>query len=190
MSEEWNHVDLKLAEMRLNKVKKYIPKNAVLLDVGCGYHHKLLTSLKNRIKKGYGLDRAVSEEKRGNLNFFKIDLTKDRFPLKDGSVDVVTLLAVIEHFTASQLDHILRESVRVLKRGGLILLTSPTIYSKPILEFCCYTGLFKNKDSLEHKKYYSKKDLLKLMRKQGLKIIGYKLFEFGFNQYLVAKKVK
>lgn len=52
-----------------------------------------------------------------------IDLERDVLPYRDGSIDVVTAISVVEHLSsASQL---LRESYRVLKPGGAIIIVCP-----------------------------------------------------------------
>ncbi len=80
MKNKWNFIDLKLMDMRLNKIKKYIPEHSSLLDVGCGYHCKLLKQLKNYIKRGYGIDFEVDKEEKFTL--FSLDISKDKFPIK------------------------------------------------------------------------------------------------------------
>ncbi len=188
MSEQWNFVDLKLAEMRLNKIKKYIPKDSIVLDVGCGYHYKLLKQLRDYIKKGYGIDFTVSEKEEKKITLFSQDISKDKFPIKDNSVDIVINLAVIKHLISPTT--MLSEIYRVLNSSGILLLTTPTPPSKPILEFCCHAGIFKNKDALDHKIYYSKNMLVEILKKHNFNIIKHSYFQFGLNQFIVAKPTK
>ena len=184
---KWGYFDLKLAEMRINRIKKYIPKNSILLDIGCGYHYKLLKLLKNHIKEGHGVDLKVSKSREDNLYLYNVDLTKDKIPIKDEYVDVVTMLAVIEHLNNPT--HILNEIHRVLKNNGILLMTTPTPPSKPVLEFLGHIGIIDLDEILDHKIYYSKKMLLDTLNSHGFKVIRHNYFQFGFNQYVVAKKV-
>lgn len=189
MAEKWNYVDLVLSQMRINKIRKYIHNDSTIVDVGCGYHFKLLKTLEPFFKIGYGFDMQVSTNNYNNKIFLHdLDITTDKYPIKDNIIDVVISLAVIEHLYNP--DHMLNESKRILKKGGLLLMTTPTPPSKPILEFCCYTNIFKNKDALDHKIYYSKKMLIHALKKAGFKIVKHKYFQFGLNQYVVAQKIE
>jgi SAM-dependent methyltransferase len=53
----------------------------------------------------------------------RIDFEKDPLPVADNSVDVVTLVAVIEHLRSP--DNLLQETMRVLKPGGAFILVTP-----------------------------------------------------------------
>ena len=52
-----------------------------------------------------------------------IDLERDRLPLEDGSVDVVTAISVIEHLHSPA--NMLNEEIRVLKPHGTLILVCP-----------------------------------------------------------------
>ena len=53
----------------------------------------------------------------------EFDLEKDTLPQSNDSVDFVTLNAVIEHL--SDPSNVLKESMRILKKGGLIFIRTP-----------------------------------------------------------------
>ncbi len=181
-----NFVDIILENIRLNKIKKYIPKNSILLDVGCSYRFKLLKTLKKKIKKGYGIDLEVNNHRQDNLVFFNIDITKNKIPLKNNSIDIIVMLAVIEHIVNPT--NILSEMHRILKKNGTLLLTTPSPKSKPILEFGAKFGIFNKKEIFDHKLYYNKKKLFKVLKAANFKIIKYEYFQFGLNQAAICKK--
>ena len=185
MGGRWNFIDDYLAGIRTNKIKKYIPKNSLLLDIGCYSDFRLLKELSKYVKKGYGVDLEVEEKQHKNLTLFKIDITKEKIPLKDNSVDVVTMLAVIEHLHSATF--IISEIHRVLRKGGVLLLTTPTPQSKPILEFGANIGIFDKVGTFDHKCYYNKKKLLGVLE-QKFEIVKHKYFEFTLNQFVVCKK--
>ncbi len=185
MKNKWNFIDLKLADMRLNKIKKYIPEHSSILDVGCGYHCKLLKQLKNYIKRGYGIDFEV--DKKEKFTLFNLDISKDKFPMKDNSIDIVTNLAVIEHLIDPTT--MLSEIYRVLKHNGKLLLTTPTPLSKPILELGAQIGIFNKKEVFDHKCYYNKIKLFKVLEPK-FQIIKHNYFEFKLNQFVVCKVLK
>jgi len=61
------------------------------------------------------------------LNVLPLKVHADifRLPFRDASIDGIWNLGVMEHFTPSQLDRILREFHRVVKPGGRLLLMWP-----------------------------------------------------------------
>src|SRR3989338_3038093 len=72
-----------------------------ILDIGCGEYPHFLVNIDFNEK--YGIDRLVKEEVFNNKNNKKIilkkcDIQKDALrSFKEGSFDVITMLAVFEH---------------------------------------------------------------------------------------------
>ena len=184
---EWNLLDHMLAKMRARKIIKYIPENAILVDVGCGVHYELLKELKSYIRKGYGIDLNVENRVDDNLILKKANI-EECLPLKESSADVVVMLALIEH-----LDHplkALRKIRKVLRNNGILLITTPTPYSKHLLEVCAKIGILDRDEIFSHKRYFSKRELIEILRKAGFKVLLHRYFQFYLNQYVVAKKLK
>lgn len=76
----------------------------------------------------YYTDKYYPQEIRGDLsNFYAIDITKTELPIPDNSVDVIFHEDFIEHL--SQRDQIifLAETLRVLKRGGIHRVNTPSL---------------------------------------------------------------
>lgn len=123
----WWHV----AKRRLvqSMVKQYLPSGSgrVALDVGCGTG-KLLKEMKQwkRWQRVIGMDGADEALKycleRGITDCIKANF-ESKLPLADDSVDLITSLDVVEHVKKDQ--QLLREFSRVLKPGGLVIVTVP-----------------------------------------------------------------
>lgn len=132
----------KFLEYRMNKafkdnesylsklIFKYVAsrKGLKILDVGCSNGEMTLALLKGVVANNeiYGLD---FEKKRsgGKIKYSAIDLEKGKFPYKDNYFDVVYSNQVIEHLLNKDL--LLSESYRVLKPGGLFIVSTENIAS-------------------------------------------------------------
>jgi SAM-dependent methyltransferase len=101
-----------------------------VLDVGCGRGELLAAALKLGAKSAIGVDYAPDAVELARRTLAAHDagpaaevrLADARaLPVQDASVDLVTLLDVVEHLTPPELDHTLGEVKRVLVPGGRVL---------------------------------------------------------------------
>lgn len=102
-----------------------------ILDVGAAPFE-----LTRRIKEeGYDVEaldvnpcRAEEYIMEHELSVNKVDIERESFPFNDGSIDFVIFTEVFEHLYVNPL-FTLREINRVLSDNGLLLLTTPNLYS-------------------------------------------------------------
>lgn len=175
-----------LRKIRIYKVRKYIPQNCILCDIGCGFKAQFLRDISDYISKGYGFDKKIDNKRIDNIFIQNAEIT-DNIPLEDESIDCVTLLAVLEHLNNPK--KILSECYRILKSGGIIILTTPSPFSKPILEFLSFKlKIVSPAEIADHKRYYSKKELVMILDDIGFKNIEIHSFELGLNNLAVAFK--
>lgn len=94
-----------------------------LLDVGCGVRpYRLLYD--RRVEQSFGMD--VPHSLHG-LRAVDVVASAGHIPFQDASFDTVLCTNVIEH--VSDPDVVLSEIGRVLKPGGVLLLTAPFLYA-------------------------------------------------------------
>lgn len=171
-------------------------KPMIIADLGCGPELRFYHFLQSRnvpINKYYGVDALITQK---NLSSFKnsnsIELvTKPlvkKISIKDESVDYVVAFAFFEH-----IDHpkeILAEAYRILKPGGKVILTVPSSLAQPFLEFMSdKLKIISRREIEEHKNYFDKKKLFKIIPKGVKKInVFHKYFEFGLNNLMVIEK--
>jgi ubiquinone/menaquinone biosynthesis C-methylase UbiE len=100
-----------------------------------------------------------------NLKLIKGDAFK--LPFKDNSFDIVFHQGLIEHFLNPEI--ILRENVRVLKSGGLILVDAPQRYH--LYTLLKHILIFFNKWFAGWETEYSIKELENMLKNEGVKKI-------------------
>lgn len=176
-----------LSYLRFKKISKYIPKNSVVLDLGCGFNGNFLKYVDKKISKGIGIDISVNKKISGS----KIKLSEHnlnlKFPFSDNSFDTVTSLANLEHLVNPKEN--LREICRVLKPGGVLLLTAPSTYNKPVLEFLAYKLKLISKEEIrDHKNYFDKKTLLDYCKQAGFSSVNHEYFQLFLNNFILAQK--
>ncbi len=107
-------------------LKQY--KNRIILDLGCG-DGKGTKELSKSFKKIIGVDyskQAISFAKAFslNVNFKVIDFTKTKIPkLK---CDVIVCIEVMEHIKPDKLSIFIRNIANVLKKRGIVIISTPT----------------------------------------------------------------
>ncbi|WKZ25991.1 MAG: class I SAM-dependent methyltransferase [bacterium] len=180
-------LDTIIEYLRFNKINKYIPQNCVLLDLGCGYNGTLLKKYRNSIKKGVGIDLSVND-KDTDIKLIEGRIDK-KIKLRSNEFDIITSLAVIEHVESPKT--MLKEAYRLLKKDGILLITTPSKYNKPILEFLAFRINVISKDEIkDHKRYYDKFSLEKELALAGFSKnkIKVEYFQLGLNIFAIAKK--
>ena len=174
--------------LRFKKILKYIPKDSVVLDIGCGREADFLRSIFPLIKKGIGLDEKVENYKDPKLELKKFRIQKE-LPLQGESCDVVAMMAVLEHLSFPQ--EVLNECFRCLKKEGKLIITMPTPIAKPILEFLAFKlKLIDENEISDHKNYFWPKKLKEMLILAGFNEgkIKSRFFEFCLNSLIIAIK--
>ena len=180
-------MDQILAKYRYSKVLEHVKKELIVLDVGCG-NGELLNKISNKIEKGFGIDRGIKERSEGNIRYLKRNIENEEFKLNE-KFDVVTMVDVIEHLLHPE--KVLKNVKKVMKKNGLLIITTPTPKSKPILEFMAFKLRVINESEIrDHKIYFSDKKLKKILKAAGFKELKHKHFWFGFGQIITAKKME
>jgi ubiquinone/menaquinone biosynthesis C-methylase UbiE len=180
-------------ELRIRKIWSHLEpyaKKGVLVDLGCDEEQVLVKRVAPMMKRTIGLDIVVKDAvvKLHNgvtYEVKKADLTK-KFPLADKTADVVTMLAVLEHLPKPE--RVVKEAFRVLKPGGVFLVTVPSQMSEPILEFLAKIGLVRDEMIDQHETYFTHELLRKVAQDAGFKKVEVSSWELGCNTFMKAVK--
>lgn len=176
-----------LSWIRTQTVEKYIPKGALVADLGCGYNGKFLVSISEKIKNGVGYDISVAKTVAPkNINLKKANLDNFIGPRK--FFDAITALALLEHLERP--GNFVKRARGMLKPTGKLIITTPHKRAKPILEFLAFRlGLISKEEIADHKNYFDEDSLKRLMKKSGFKIKKLETFEFGLNTLCIGQKI-
>lgn len=176
-----------LRRFRLARVVPHIPKQATLLDIGCGTQAALLRHIAPQLHRGFGVDFKVTPFETDNLKVQQITLA-GTLPFADRTFDVVTMLAVLEHIEQEQ--DILQDIHRVLVPGGTLVLTVPSVWAQPVLEFLAYrAGVISAAEIRDHKRYYNRQTLHQaLIQGAGFENFQHQYFQLWMNNFCTVSK--
>lgn len=159
----------------LNRAKQV----KTIYDLGCGSGN-LVKALRAKGYDAFGIDVKKGE------NILAADLNKP-LPMASESVDFVTSLANLEHLHEPLLN--LQEIHRVLRKEGILVLTTPSTAAKPVLECLAFKlKLIDPAEILDHKRYFSKKMLHDYLTRAGFHTVSVKRFQGGMNLHAIAIK--
>ena len=102
-----------------------------VLDVGCG-RGEFLVACHERGIEARGVDvneRSVSDLRQRGLNVSVAAIPECFADLEDGSLGAVLAMHVVEHLPVEALFALFRESARVLRSGGLLMIETPNAES-------------------------------------------------------------
>jgi len=128
MNKENFHLHLRhLAGYKLarEEIKRKVGRDCTILEVGCGvgYGANFISSDFKVVGLDISKDALREARKYKHIHWILGDGTS--LPFKDESFDAVISLQVIEHIKKREVFAYLNEIKRVLKRGGIFILTTP-----------------------------------------------------------------
>jgi SAM-dependent methyltransferase len=184
-----------LADLRAQRANKLIPRalrEGRILDVGCGSFPYFLAH--TSFKEKFAIDQIpLSSNTASDLKIesFTLDLeVEPHLPFEDNFFEAVTLLAVVEHLDPALMAKLFKEVYRVLKPGGMVILTTPAAWSDGLLKFMARISLVSAEEIHEHAYAYTLPLLGWYFGQAGFEMtktnFGY--FEFMFNMWATAKK--
>ncbi len=185
-----------LATRRAKKADALIPagyRDGRILDVGCGTYPLFLAGTRFNEKHAFDrpetLDRSSLEEL--GIAWQEGDLENgDGFPYPDGHFDVVAMLAVFEHIEPARTVPVLREIHRVLRPGGIFVMTTPAPWTQGLLTAMSLLGLVSRAEIEEHKGAYGPGQICTTLRNAFFneKRMRFGYFEYFANVWAVAVK--
>ena len=116
----------------LNPVIKEINTKGKLLDIGTGSGKLIqILSIENDMDcTGVDTDTqmlAEAKKKLRNINTELIEITPNaKLPFENNSFEYITICSVLFHLKKEDLDNMLKDSLQLLKKKGMIIILTPT----------------------------------------------------------------
>jgi SAM-dependent methyltransferase len=114
---------LKVVRRRLKDAER--SPETTILDIGAGRGRLLSLLLDNMPATAYACDYHPERFEVGCVPIERVNLDSGVLPYQEECFDLVTCSEVIEH--VENYHALLREAYRVMKRGGLLILTTPNV---------------------------------------------------------------
>ena len=184
-----------LAHLRTQRANRLIPSDlraGRILDVGCGSFPYFLSH--TSFEEKFAVDQLPMLEEtatRNRIEFFTLDLNNEpKLPFEDEFFSVVSLLAVVEHLNPDSMAILFKESHRVLKPGGMVIMTTPAAWSDGLLKFMARINLVSAEEIHEHAFAYTLPLIGWHFGQAGFKMTKVKFgyFEFMLNMWATATK--
>ncbi|MFZ8830963.1 MAG: class I SAM-dependent methyltransferase [Thermodesulfobacteriaceae bacterium] len=174
------HSNIQVFKYLLNILPK--DKTLSVLDLGCGYKpFKYLLEEHGIVANYIGVDFSLENAEPD----FIVDLNKENLPFEDESFDLIIISEVLEHIYKPF--HVLDEAIRVLKKGGLIYISTPFILGNHEIpyDYFRYTDYF-------YKRYFEENNLEILHIRKAGSILSAPFFIFNLfmEALLKGNKIK
>ena len=186
-----------LAKQRSTMANRLIPsthRRGRILDVGCGTYPLFL--LNTKFPEKYGLDKIVQENcdkkfQNQRITLINYDIEREYImPFDSEYFDVVTMLAVLEHIEPKRLVKILKEIHRILRPGGLHIMTTPAFWTGSLLRFMATLRIVSPVEIEEHKDAYNHSKLFSILQEANFskEKLRFGYFEIFMNIWATATK--
>jgi 2-polyprenyl-3-methyl-5-hydroxy-6-metoxy-1,4-benzoquinol methylase len=171
-----------------------------LLDFGCGPGYMLDHIRELHANWKYtGIDFSENsvnsiQERAAHNKFFRGAFEVKNLPthMPDSCFDVILLIEVIEHLTDRYLEETIKEAKRLLKTGGVVVISTPNMENLSLSKkFCPECGAIFHE--WQHVRTWDIHSLTKYIGSYGLSLATYKITDFrtsGLDPISVAHKIK
>jgi SAM-dependent methyltransferase len=184
-----------LARLRTRRANRLIPadlRGGRILDIGCGSFPYFLAH--TAFKEKFAVDQlplATEAAQKNQIEFFELNLNREpRLPFAADYFDAVSLLAVVEHLNPDSMAVLFQECRRVLRKGGLVILTTPAAWADGLLHLMAHLNLVSAEEIHEHAFAYTLPLLGWHFGQAGFEMtkVRFGYFEFMLNMWATARK--
>jgi len=168
----WQLFAAKRSALKANALLPSVLKGGRILDIGCGFfrnfHAETDFSEKYGLHKGIDRELRMDLKRRHDVALVDIDLEYSaRIPFDSSFFDVVTMLAVWEQLGLKWRLRIVQEIERVLKPGGVFIMTTPTRCTKGLLDLLVRLNVLSPVEIRGYEATHSRKQILATLKEGG-----------------------
>jgi SAM-dependent methyltransferase len=155
----------------------HLPKNGIILEAGCGTSQWVI-ALQARGYNCIGVDFAIKALQRArqfsNVPLFGSDLFQ--LGIAKDSLDAIISLGVVEHRQAGPGPY-LKETLRVLKPGGLLLISVP--YFHPLRQLRAAHGAYRDEvNGLSfYQQAFTREEFSQIIAEHGFEVVDWSTYE-------------
>jgi 2-polyprenyl-3-methyl-5-hydroxy-6-metoxy-1,4-benzoquinol methylase len=180
-------LDRIIQRLRVRAAIPHIPRGARVLDVGCADGH-FLRALGPRAHDSVGIDTEAPLVHDASASGGSYRVIRGRFPDDLGAVgefDVITMLAVFEHFADADRTRVVDACRRLLRPGGRVVMTVPAPVVDRIVDVLVRLRLAHGMDIESHHGYDPERTPMLF---DGFRVARHERFEFGLNHLFVLER--
>ena len=141
-------------------VRRWVPKDARVLEIGAGYCC-WINALSGTRRVAVDAWPVVARHAAPGVEAVVLDLSTGLTQFADESFDLVLASNVIEHFEPDAAASLIAETVRLLRRGGRVIVMQPNFRY-------AYRHYF---DDYTHRSTFTHVSLANLLRSKGLRML-------------------
>ncbi len=176
-----------LQRWRITKVRCFIAPGAKILDIGSA-DGALFQHLGSTIGQGsLGVDPTLTQSLTVNNCTLLAGFFPEAVPATAGTFDVITMLAVLEHFPPSAYAALRDGCERFLRPGGKLLITVPSPRVDQVLAVLKFLHLVDGM-SLEEHHGYRVEQTAEIFPPPKFKLVRRKTFQLGLNNLFVFER--
>jgi 2-polyprenyl-3-methyl-5-hydroxy-6-metoxy-1,4-benzoquinol methylase len=179
-------VDNALQRWRIAKAAQHIAPGARVLDIGSG-DGALFQALGDKLGSGLGLEPTLKADKDLGRIQFKTGCFPEAIPADSEPFDVITMLAVLEHFPNDAYAGLGLSCARFLKPDGRLIITVPSPVVDHILVVLKWFRLIDGMSLEEHHGYDTKRT--RIVFQPQFRLVRHQRFQLGLNNLFVFEKV-
>jgi cyclopropane fatty-acyl-phospholipid synthase-like methyltransferase len=180
--------DRTLQAWRMAKVRKYISPGDKILDIG-SVDGALFRHLGPVVGPGsMGIDPTLKEPLVVNGFTLQAGFFPAAMPPSAGPFDVITMLAVLEHFPGSEYGSLRTGCETFLRPGGKLLITVPSPQVDMILKWLTFFRLIDGM-SLEEHHGYEVGRTVKIFAPESFRLVKHGRFQLGLNNLFVFERL-